>query len=94
MAKAIWNGVVIAEAAEIVHVDGYPYFPRAGLKEEFFRESAHTSACAWKGAANYFDLVVGDQVNAEAAWVYREPKPAARHIAGMVGFWKGIKVVP
>jgi uncharacterized protein (DUF427 family) len=37
-------------------------------------------------------VVVGEQVNADAAWYYPAPKEAAKHIDGRVAFWKGVTV--
>ncbi|MFM9071988.1 MAG: DUF427 domain-containing protein [Cyanobium sp.] len=34
-------------------------------------------------------VVVDGQVNANAAWFYSEPKPAAGEIRGRVALWKG-----
>jgi uncharacterized protein (DUF427 family) len=51
----------------------------------------HRSVCGWKGEAHYYDVVVGDQVNANAAWFYPEPKDAAAEIKGRVAFWKGVQ---
>ncbi len=91
--KAYWNGTLIAESDDIVTVEGNAYFPRAALVEKHFRESTKTSFCGWKGEANYFSVVVGDDVNTDAAWYYASPKEAAKEIAGRVAFWKGVKVV-
>jgi uncharacterized protein (DUF427 family) len=92
MKRAMWNGAVIAESEAIQIVDGYPYFPPDAVKWERLREIAKTSVCGWKGTANYYDVVVGEQVNGGAAWVYRDAKPAAKHIEGHIGFWRGVKV--
>lgn len=92
MTQAFWNGHLIAESDACIAVEGTAYFPPSALKSEHFRESAHTSVCSWKGAANYFDIIAGDQTNANAAWVYREPKSAASPIAGYIAFWKGVEV--
>ena len=93
MTKAIWEGEVIAEIdAEIQRVDGYAYFPAEALKKEFLRESSHTTVCGWKGTANYYDIVVGEKVNANAAWYYADPKPKAKTIQGHVAFWRGVTV--
>ena len=48
--------------------------------------------CPWKGTASYYDVVVGDAVNKDAAWYYPDTKDAAKHIAGRIAFWKGVKV--
>jgi uncharacterized protein (DUF427 family) len=92
MKRAIWKDVVLAESDATVVVDGNHYFPRASLRDEHFRESATTTTCGWKGEASYFDVVVGDEVNRDAAWCYATPKDAAREIAGHVAFWRGVRV--
>ena len=52
MAKAIWNGKVIAESDTTEIVEGNVYFPEGSLKREYFRSSSTTSTCPWKGQAN------------------------------------------
>ena len=91
--KAIWNDTVLAESDDTIVVEGNHYFPAASLREEYFRESDHHSVCPWKGTASYYDVVVGDAENDQAAWYYPQPKDAAAQIAGRVAFWKGVRVV-
>ena len=91
--KAIWNGVIIAESADTVVVEGNHYLPLSSVKSEYLRESATHSTCHWKGEASYYDLVIGDAVNPDAAWYYPSPQDAAKQIAGRVAFWKGVQVV-
>ncbi|HYO18011.1 MAG TPA: DUF427 domain-containing protein [Dermatophilaceae bacterium] len=91
--KAVWKGTVLAESEETIVVEGNYYFPRAALNEVHFSDSATTSTCPWKGKANYLDVEVDGARNADAAWVYRNPSPAAAQIAGHVAFWKGVEVV-
>jgi len=90
--QASWNGTVIASSDDIVTVEGNAYFPADALRPEAFRASSHRSHCGWKGEAHYYDVVVDGQVNANAAWFYPDPKPAADEIRGRVAFWKGVKV--
>lgn len=90
--KATWNGAVIAESDETVVVEGNHYFPPEALNRDRLRASDHTTACPWKGTAGYFDVVVDGNVNANAAWIYREPKDAAAEIRDHVAFWKGVEV--
>lgn len=90
--KATWNGTVIAESDETVVVEGNHYFPKAALRPEHFRSSTTHTTCGWKGQASYFDVVVGENVNRDAAWYYPEPKPAAEEIRGRVAFWRGVTV--
>jgi uncharacterized protein (DUF427 family) len=90
--KAVWNGTVLAESDATVVVEGNHYFPPTAIKKEFFRPTATHTVCGWKGDCSYYDVVVGDQVNPDAAWYYPTPKPTAAKIAGYVAFWKGVKV--
>lgn len=92
MAKATWNGAVIAESADTVVVEGNHYFPPEAIKREHFQPSDHHTTCGWKGEASYYHVVVNGQTNQNAAWYYPTPKDAAREITGRVAFWKGVKV--
>ncbi|MCZ7625459.1 MAG: hypothetical protein C3F12_01210 [Candidatus Methylomirabilota bacterium] len=91
--KAVWHGVTIAESDETIVVEGNHYFPRASVRSEYLRESATRTTCHWKGEAGYYDVVVDDAVNPDAAWYYPLPKNAAKQIAGRVAFWKGVQVI-
>ena len=45
-----------------------------------------------KGVASYYDVVVGEHRNPDAAWYYPAPKEAAKEIVDRVAFWKGVAV--
>ena len=91
--RAIWKDAVLAHSDNTVVVEGNHYFPTDSLRREHLRESDRHTVCPWKGTASYYDVVVGDQVNAGAAWYYPEPKDAAKQIKGHVAFWRGVEVV-
>jgi uncharacterized protein (DUF427 family) len=93
MAKAIWNGKVVAESDKFEEVEGNIYFPLEAVKREYFADSDHSSVCPWKGTAAYFSLKVDGKSNPNAAWIYRDPKPAAANIKDHVAFWRGVEVV-
>ncbi|MFK7926987.1 MAG: DUF427 domain-containing protein [Myxococcota bacterium] len=92
MARAMWNGVVLAESDDIVTMEGNAYFPRESLSQGHFEASTQTTICPWKGTASYFDVVVDGARNAGAAWYYATPKDAAAEIKGRVAFWRGVVV--
>ena len=94
MPKAIWNQVTLAESDTTVEVEGNHYFPPADIKQEYMRDSDHTSICGWKGTAHYYSIDIEGELNADAAWYYPQPKSAAAEIAGYVAFWKGVQVSP
>ncbi len=93
MAKAVWNGVTLAESSETKIVEGNHYFPPDSIRRDYFRESDAHTVCGWKGTASYFDVAVNNEVNAQAAWYYPDPKPEATEIKDYVAFWKGVDVV-
>lgn len=92
MPSAKWNGQIIAETDQFELVEGNIYFPRNSLKDQYFKPSAHSTVCGWKGTASYFDVVVNGKANENAAWYYAEPKDAAKNIKGYVAFWNGVEV--
>lgn len=92
MVRALWNGRVIAQSERCEIVEGNRYFPPEAVRREFLRESASHSYCGWKGTASYYDVVVGGQVNRDAAWYYPDPMPAAANIKGYIAFWRGVTV--
>lgn len=92
MAKAIWNGEVIAESDDIELVEGNQYFPRSAVRSELLEPSETHSSCHWKGEASYFTLNVNGERNTDAAWYYPEPLKGAEAVTDRVAFWKGVTV--
>ena len=92
MAKATWNGKVIAESDKFEKVEGNIYFPPEKINSKYFKPSDTHTVCGWKGTASYFHLEVDGKRNDDAAWFYPEPKDAAKQIKNYVAFWKGVKV--
>ncbi|HEY0264603.1 MAG TPA: DUF427 domain-containing protein [Granulicella sp.] len=92
MAKAVWNGQILAESDTFETIEGNIYFPDAAVRREFLKTSSTTSSCPWKGQARYFTVVVEGQENPDAAWYYPDPKPAARSVKHHIAFWRGVEV--
>ena len=92
MPRAVWNGAVIAESDRTRVVEGNHYFPPESVRRDHLRESATHTTCPWKGLASYYDVVVGKDVNRDAAWYYPETKEAANDIRGYIAFWRGVSV--
>lgn len=92
MAKAIWNGIVIAESNDTVIVEGNHYFPKSSVKTEYLSLNKDESICPWKGTANYYDIDINGDKNPGAAWIYASPKPEAAQIKNRIAFWRGVQV--
>ena len=90
--KAIWKDTVIAESDDTVVVEGNHYFPATSVRSEYIRASGTHTICPWKGEASYYDIIVDESVNGDAAWYYPTTKDAAKNIEGRVAFWKGVDV--
>ena len=88
--NAIWNGKVIATTAKPVNVEGNYYFPPDSINKEYFKECEVHTVCHWKGTASYYDIVVDNKINKEAAWYYPNPSNMAKNIKNHVAFWKGV----
>jgi uncharacterized protein (DUF427 family) len=95
--KAVWNGHVLAESDQTIRIEGNQYFPPDSVNRELLKPSDLHTICPWKGEASYYDVVVGDEVNDDAAWYYPEPKDGSikrvgQDFANYVAFWRGVEV--
>lgn len=91
--KAVWNGTTLAESDATIVVEGNHYFPADSINQTYFEPSSTHTTCPWKGEASYYSVVVDGQRNADAAWFYPNPKPAADNIKDYVAFWRGVQVM-
>lgn len=94
MPRAIWNDAVLARSEDTQLVEGNVYFPPGSVDHTHLCASDLSTVCGWKGTARYYDVVVGGEVNPNAAWYYPETKDAAKHIEGWIAFWKGVRIEP
>jgi uncharacterized protein (DUF427 family) len=90
--RAFVGDSVVAESDDTTEVEGNQYFPPQAVEWDLLESSEHTSVCPWKGVASYYDVIVDGRRLPAAAWTYKTPSPAARHIAGHVAFWRGVGV--
>ena len=93
MARAIWNGVLLAESNATIIVEGNHYFPPTAINRQYVTENNTHTVCHWKGVASYYDVIVDGKVNGGATWYYPEPKAATRQIKDYVAFWRDVQVL-
>lgn len=72
--QATWNNQVIADSDETVFIEGNQYFPPSSIEQEFLEKTDLETVCNWKGTANYYNLVDGENSAPNAAWYYANPK--------------------
>ena len=90
--NASWKNQIIADSDSTIIIEGNHYFPPDSVNMEYLVESTTTTVCPWKGDASYYDIVIGDDVNKDAAWYYPEPKEEAKEIKDYIAFWRGVKI--
>ena len=91
MAKAVWNGAVLAESDDTIVVEGNHYFPPEAINREYFRGSQSHTTCYWKGVASYYDIQVEGDTNRGAAWYYPDLSDAAALINDYTAFSPRVK---
>jgi uncharacterized protein (DUF427 family) len=92
MAKATWNGAVLADSDDTKVVEGNHYFPPDSVNWEYFSKNERNTVCPWKGIASYYDVEVEGKLNRSAAWYYPDPSSAAKQITSHVAFWNGVRI--
>lgn len=66
------------------------YVPPEDVRLDLLRRSdAPTTWCEFKGAAHYFDALVGDRPRPAVAWSYPEPSPRYDALRDHVAFYPG-----
>lgn len=82
MARATWNGRVLAESDDTRVVEGNHYFPEQSLNKEYFEGSDHHSLCPWKGIASYYTVEVDSATRMRPGTTPDPLFPPARSRAG------------
>ena len=88
------HGQIVAETRAAVHTieTSHPptyYIPPAHVAAGMLRRAHGSSFCEWKGAAIYWDVIVGAVVLARAGWSYPSPTPAFAMLRDHVAFYAG-----
>jgi uncharacterized protein (DUF427 family) len=86
------NGEVVAETrrAKVLFEAGLPprwYIPLEDVRQAVLVESDKGTVCAYKGHASYWSARVGDALEEDVLWAYREPLHDARPVEGHVAFF-------
>ncbi|HVA10827.1 MAG TPA: DUF427 domain-containing protein [Candidatus Dormibacteraeota bacterium] len=97
--KAIWNGIVIAEAdkEDLIYIERNWYFPPDSVRNEYLQKSDTPYVCPWKGVCQYFNVVDGVKISKDNAWGYPDPKPSSiaivkKDYTDYVAFWRDVQV--
>ena len=78
MARALWQGQVIAETDTYETVEGNVYFPPGSVNRAFLSPSETTTVCGWKGTAHYYAVEVGGRATPMPRGITPTPSPRPR----------------
>lgn len=88
------RGVIVADTKaairtlETSHPPSY-YIPPADIASGVLRRAPGSSFCEWKGAAVYWDVVIGDVVLPRVGWSYPSPSRSFAMLRDHVAFYAG-----
>jgi len=63
------------------------YIPQADIRTELIVAAPGRSWCEFKGTASYVSIRANGRVSERAGWLYADPTPAYRAIAGHIAFY-------
>ncbi|KAI1371202.1 DUF427-domain-containing protein [Hypoxylon crocopeplum] len=94
------RGQLVAETTSSFHLyeTGLPcryYVPATAVDRGVLRDSGTTTACPYKGTANYYHAAIGDDLLSDLVWYYRTPTLECAAIAGCLCFYhekEGVEV--
>jgi adenylate cyclase len=87
-----FGGETIADSNDVLVLqetrlpDTY-YFPRADVRMDLLEETGHHTHCPFKGNANYWSIVVGDERSENAAWAYESAYEESAALKDHIAFY-------
>lgn len=90
--RVLIDGDVVADSVRptILFETGLParyYLPKTDVRMDLLTPTETSTACPYKGWANYWNVTVGGTTHDDLAWGYRTPLPESEAIAGLVCFY-------
>ncbi len=88
------RGVIVAETRNAIctyetsHPPSY-YIPPQDVAPGLLRRASGSSLCEWKGAASYWDVIIGDEVLQRVGWSYASPTASFAILRNHVAFYAG-----
>lgn len=73
---------------ETSHPPSY-YIPAQDITPDLLRRADGSSYCEWKGAAVYWDVIVGDRILPRIGWSYPSPSASFAMLRNHVAFYAG-----
>lgn len=84
------DGLIVAHAQkpdQVLALEGNWYFHPDAINRDVLKLSERQYICPYKGTCWWVDAHLRDSFVADVAWVYPDPHPGFRRIAGWYGFY-------
>ena len=90
--RVLIDGEVVADSTRpiVLFETGLPtryYLPKTDVRLDLLSPTETSSACPYKGWANYWSVKVNESVHDDIIWGYRTPLPESEAIAGLLCFY-------
>ncbi|MEE9415728.1 MAG: DUF427 domain-containing protein [Acidimicrobiales bacterium] len=90
--RVLVDGEVLADSvrSSVLYETGAParyYLPKVDVRMDLLTPTDTSSACPYKGWANYWNVSVGGADHSDLAWGYRTALPESAGITGLVCFY-------
>ena len=90
--KVSLGGETVAETTRALALfeTGLPtrwYFPAEDVRSDLLEPSDRRTGCAYKGFASYWSVRVGDELEEDVVWTYRDPTRDAARIKDRLAFF-------
>ena len=87
--EILFDGEGCMRVLETFHPPTY-YLSPDKINRQLLIPSAGRSFCEWKGVADYFDVVVGENRVHRAVWCYSSPTEPFKEISGWFALYPGL----
>ncbi len=91
--RAEFNGVRLAETENCKVIEDVYYFPPEAVKKIYLQPSNYRTQDYWKGAAEYYNVIVDRRAAVNAARCYVNPGPQYRNLKNHFVFGDEIQIV-
>jgi uncharacterized protein (DUF427 family) len=90
--RVVWRGHTIGDtrgALELAEAGYKPvaYVPREDVDMDLLERTDRVTTCPYKGDANYFSIVDGENRDENVVWTYETPKADVGEIASFLAFY-------
>jgi len=90
--RVLIDGAVVADSVRPTilyetHLPPRYYLPKLDVRMDLLTPTDTSSACPYKGWANYWSVTVGYATHDDIVWGYTTPLPESEAIAGLVCFY-------